>query len=83
MSQEFDSNVLDLVKQKGFYSYEYMNDFKRFKDELSSKEKFYCSLMGKEISDKDYEHTLKVWNAFEMKTVEIITICIKKVMLYY
>ena len=70
MSQEFDSNVLDLVKQKGFYSYEYMNDFKRFKDELSSKEKFYCSLMGKEISDKDYEHTLKVWNAFEMKTVE-------------
>ena len=42
MSQEFDSNVLDLVKQKGFYSYEYMNDFKRFKGELSSKESLEC-----------------------------------------
>ena len=27
LSQEFDNNVLDLVKQKGFYPYEYMNDF--------------------------------------------------------
>ena len=27
LSQEFDNNVLDLVKQKGFYPYEYINDF--------------------------------------------------------
>ena len=28
LSQEFDNNVLeDLVKQKQFYPYEYMNDF--------------------------------------------------------
>ena len=25
LSQEFDNNVLDLIKQKGFYAYEYMN----------------------------------------------------------
>ena len=24
LSQEFDSNILDLVKQKGFYPYEYI-----------------------------------------------------------
>ena len=38
--QEFDENVLDLVKQKGFYPYEYMSDFEKFKEELPSKGKF-------------------------------------------
>ena len=27
LSQEFENNVLDLVKQKGFYPYEYMSNF--------------------------------------------------------
>ena len=31
LSQEFDSKLLDLVKQKGFYSYEHMSDFQKFK----------------------------------------------------
>ena len=31
MSQEFNNNVLDLVKQKGFHPYEYIGDFERFK----------------------------------------------------
>ena len=30
--QEFYSNVLDLLKQKGFYPYEYMKIFEKFKD---------------------------------------------------
>ena len=41
LSQEFDNNVLDLVKQKGFYP-----SFKKFKEQLPSKEKVY-SLTGK------------------------------------
>ena len=41
LSQEFDNNVLDLVKQKGFYPYEYMSDFEKFKEQLPSKENFY------------------------------------------
>ena len=44
LSQEFDNNVLDLVKRKRFYPYEYMSDFEKFKEELSSKEKLYSSL---------------------------------------
>ena len=31
LSQEFDNSVLDLVKQKEFYPYEYMSDFEKFK----------------------------------------------------
>ena len=41
MSQEFDNNILDLVKQKGFYPYECITDFEKFEEEFSSKEKFY------------------------------------------
>ena len=41
-----------IVKQKGFYPYEYMSDFEKFKEKLPSKGKFYSSLTGKKISDK-------------------------------
>ena len=40
LRQEFDKNVLDLVKQKWFYSYEYMMDFEKFTEQSSSKKKF-------------------------------------------
>ena len=38
--------VLDLGKQKGFYTYEYMNDFKSLKKNCLAK-KVYISLKGK------------------------------------
>ena len=47
LSQKIDNNILDLVKQKRFYLYEYISNFEKFKDELSSKEKFYSSLTDK------------------------------------
>ena len=67
LSQESDSNVLDLVKQKRICPYNYMSDSEKFKEESPSKEKFYSSLTGKNISDKEYDHVLKVWNKFEIK----------------
>ena len=76
LSQELDNNVLDLVKQKEFYPYKYMSDFKKFKEQLPSKEKFYSSLTGKRISKKEYDHFLKVWNKFEMKMMKIYHVCI-------
>ena len=53
LSQEFDNNVLDLVKQKRFYPYEYVSSFEKFKEQLPRKEKFYCSLTVKSL----FEHT--------------------------
>ena len=41
------NKLLDLVKQKRFYPYEYKNDFEKFKEELSSKENFHSSLTCK------------------------------------
>ena len=47
-----------------------MNDFKKFKEQLSRKENFYSSLTGKKVSEKDYEHVLKFWDRFKMKTMK-------------
>ena len=47
LSQEFDNKILDLVKLKGFYPYEYIGDFEKFKEELLCKEKLYSSFTGK------------------------------------
>ena len=63
-------NVLDLVKQKGFYPYEYRSNFEKFKEQLPSKEKFYSSLMRKTISNIEYEHVLMVQSKFGMKTMK-------------
>ena len=60
LSQEFDNNVLDLVKQKGFYPYEYMTYFEKFEEELPVKEIFYSSITDRKMSDKEYEHVLNV-----------------------
>ena len=55
LSQEFHKNKFDLVKQNGFYPYEYTIDFKKVKEQLPSKEN---------------EHVLNVWSKFEMKTMK-------------
>ena len=46
LNQEFDNNVLNLVKQKAFYPYEYMTDFENFTEELTCKKKFYSSIIS-------------------------------------
>ena len=59
-----------MAKQESFYICEYMSDFEKFKGELPRKKMFYSSLTSKKISDKEYEHVLKVWNKFKMKTMK-------------
>ena len=47
LSQQLDSEVLDLFQQKGIYLYEYVSDFERFKEKIQYKEKFCNSLKNK------------------------------------
>ena len=76
MSQELDNNVLDLAKQKGFYPYEYMGDFKKFKEKLLSKEKFYSPLTSKKIRSKKMNMFLMFRINLKWTPWNIITICI-------
>ena len=52
-----------------------MSDFENFKEKLPSKEKFYSSLIGKKISNKENENVLKVWDKFEMKAMKFCHDC--------
>ena len=47
LSQELNDNILYLVIQKVFYPYEYISEFEKFKEKLSSKEKFFSSFKSK------------------------------------
>ena len=62
MSQEFDNNVLDQIKQKWFYTYEHMTHFETFQEKWPSKEKYYSSLTDRQNTGKEYEHVINVWN---------------------
>ena len=52
MIEEFGSEHLELLQQKGAYPFEYMNSFKRFcKEKLPYKKCFYRSLKNGKTGD--------------------------------
>ena len=77
--EEFGSENLELLKQKGDYPYEYMNSFERFNEKkLPARKCFYsCRKDGKfgddgkksdgHISLKDYLTCEKIWDKFDIK----------------
>ena len=70
LSQEFSGDLLELVKQKGVYLYEYMDSFKKFfEDKLPDGCKFYMSLKDQCIREKHYLHAISIWNVFKMNTM--------------
>ena len=70
LSQEFSGDLLELVKQKGGYLYEYMNSFENsFNEKLPNRYDFFISLKDKCISETDYLHPIDVWNTFKVNTM--------------
>ena len=70
LSREFSGEQLELVKQKGVYPYEYMNSFKRFKeDRLPDKDCVFNSLKNFEISEEEYSTACNVWKVFDIKNL--------------
>ena len=79
--EEFGSENLELLKQKGAYSYEYMNSFEKFNEEkLPARKYFYSYTKDGKINDdgkipdghisvKDYLTYEKIWDKFEMKNM--------------
>ena len=55
---------------KGVYSYEYMDNWKKFNETLlPEKEEFYSNLKVEEITDADYMHAKGVCKDFEIKNL--------------
>ena len=65
-----DLNKFFLLLRKGIYPYEYIDSRKKFNENtIPPKEAFYSKLNLENITDKDYEHVKKVWEAFEIKNL--------------
>ena len=81
LTQEFGSNILELLKQKDPYPYDCIDSFKRFNEEkLPDRECFDSSVkdgttgdnnekLDGHLSDKDYLMCKKTWNEFNMKNI--------------
>ena len=62
---------LELLKRKGVYPYDYMDTFEKLSEkQLPPRQDFYSELNESEISENDYTHAQKVWETFEMKTLQ-------------
>ena len=58
------------MTRKGVYPYDFMDSFKKFDETiLPNKEDFYSILNDTHISNEDYKHAQKVWDAFKLKTM--------------
>ena len=69
ISKYYTPEEVELIKQKGFYPYEYMDKEEKFNiTKLPPREAFYSKLTGRGISEKDYKHAWNVWYTFKMKT---------------
>ena len=67
----FTPEQAELIKQKGFYPYEYMDKVERFKENKPPPLKaFYSKLSGRGITITNYMHVWNVWNTFNMKTLK-------------
>ena len=69
ISKYYTSEEVELIKQKGFYPYEFMDTEEKFNlTKLPPREAFYSKLSGRGITEKDYKHAWNVWYTFKMKT---------------
>ena len=71
ISKYYTPEQVELIKQKGFYPYEFMDSEEKFNEpNPPPQEAFYSKLTGKGTNNKNYKHVLNVWNAFNMKSMK-------------
>ena len=67
---EPNQQLRELLLRKGIYPYEHMDSWGRFAEtQLPPKASFYSKLTGTHISDEDYAHAQKVWEAFGSQNI--------------
>ena len=68
--EDYSEEQYELLVRKGIYPYEYMPSLDKFTEtKLPPKVPFYSNLNMSNISNGDYEHVQKVWDAFNIKNL--------------
>jgi len=63
-------NDIELLVRKVVFPYDRLDSLEKLSERnLPPKESFYSKLIDCDITDKDFEHALKVWKHFKMTTV--------------
>ena len=71
LEKYFTPEQVKLLKQKGFFPYDYMDNMEKLKDKKPPPQKaFYSKLTGKGINNYNYNHVLNVWKTWKMKTLK-------------
>ena len=71
INKHYPPEQAKLIKQKGFFPYEYLDTIEKLKDTKPPPRKaFYSKLSGSGITEKNYNHVLNVWKTFNMKTLK-------------
>ena len=71
LEKYFIPEEIKLLKQKGFYPYEYMDNIEKLKDTKPPPQKaFYSKLTGKGINNYNYNHVLEVWKTCKIKKLK-------------
>ena len=69
LEKYFTAKQVKLLKQKGFFPYDYLDNIEKLKDPTPPPQKaFYSKLTGKGINNYNYKHVLNVWKTWKMKT---------------
>ena len=69
LNKYFKPEQVKLLKQKGFFPYDYLGNIEKLKDTKPPPQKaFYSKLKGNRISNYNYNHVLNVWKTWKMKT---------------
>ena len=69
LEKHFKPEHAKLLKQKGFFPYDYMDKIEKLKDtKPPPQQAFFSKLSGKGINKSCYGHVLNVWKSFNMKT---------------
>ena len=62
---------LSILVRKGVFPYDWFDSLEKLSERnLPPKESFYSKLNDCDITDKDFEHALKVWKHFKMTTFQ-------------
>jgi hypothetical protein len=66
----FSTPDLPLVTRKGVFPYEYVDSWGKLAEtSLPNREDFYSTLKEKHISNKKFEHAVKVWEYFGCRSL--------------
>ena len=77
LNQEIENHVLDLVRQEGFYPYEHIRNYEKFKEQLPNREKLCSFLTCKKIAIKIINMFLKVGMKLKWKQWKISRLRLK------